>query len=180
MARNSARRRFLACIFSRIPENSDPGPLSRFYAMDYHVAQLNVAKMIAPLADPAMASFVARLEPINALADDSPGFVWRLQSEEGDATALRVFEDPDVLVNLSVWESLDALRNFVYRSEHRELLKARAQWFAGNEAPHLVLWWVAAGTLPSVEEAKEKLALLRSHGPSEHAFDFRNVFPPPA
>jgi heme-degrading monooxygenase HmoA len=145
MARNSARRRFLACIFSRIPENSDPGPLSRFYAMDYHVAQLNVAKMIAPLADPAMASFVARLEPINALADDSPGFVWRLQSEEGDATALRVFEDPDVLVNLSVWESLDALRNFVYRSEHRELLGLQETkhriWCCGGWRPEPCPVW---------------------------------------
>ena len=147
--------------------------------MDYHVAQLNVAKMIAPLDDPVMAQFVALLEPINALADDTPGFVWRLQSETGDATALRVFEDPDVLVNLSVWESLDALRNFVYRSQHRELLKARAQWFAKDEAPHLVLWWVTAGTLPSVEEARERLALLRSQGPGEQAFDFRNVFSPP-
>jgi len=147
--------------------------------MSHHLAQFNIAKMIAPLDDPLMAPFVARLAPINALADGSPGFVWRLQSEEGDATVLRVFDDLDMLINFSVWESLDALRNFVYRSDHRELLKARGQWFAGNEAPHLVLWWVPAGVTPSVEEAKERLALLQAQGPSERAFDFRNPFAPP-
>ncbi len=147
--------------------------------MIYHLAQLNVAKMIAPLDDPRMASFVARLEPINALADASPGFVWRLQSDAGDATALRVFDDPDILVNLSVWESLEALRAFVYRSEHRELLKARAQWFDRSTAPHLVLWWIPAGHVPGVEEAKQKLALLQAQGPGEQAFDFRHPHDPP-
>ncbi len=146
--------------------------------MSYHLAQLNIGKMIAPLDDPRMASFVARLEPINALADASPGFVWRLQSEAGDATALRVFDDPDILVNLSVWESLDALRGFVYRSEHRELLKDRAQWFVKSSARHLVLWWIPAGSTPSLEEAKQKLALLQAQGPSEQAFDFRHAFAP--
>jgi len=148
--------------------------------MNHHLAQFNIAKMIAPLDDPSMAPFVALLEPINALADGSPDFVWRLQSEEGDATVLRVFDDPDMLINFSVWKSLDALRNFVYRSDHRELLKARGQWFAGNEGPHLVSWWMPVGVTPSVKEAKERLALLQAQGSSERAFDFRNPFAPPA
>ncbi len=126
-----------------------------------------------------MAEFVAGLQPMNALADGSPGFVWRLQGEEGDATAIRVFDDPDVLVNLSVWESLDALRAFVYRSEHRDFLRRRAQWFVKDEAPHLVLWWVPAGVIPTVEEAKQKLLLLRAEGPGGRAFDFRNTYAPP-
>ena len=149
-------------------------------AAGYHLAQFNIGKMIAPLDDPRIASFVEQLEPINALADSSPGFVWRLQSEEGDATALRVFDDPDILVNMSVWESLAALREFVYRSEHRELLRARANWFVKSEGPHLVLWWIPAGSQPTVEEAKQKLALLQAHGPTEQAFDFRHSFAPPA
>ncbi len=131
--------------------------------------------MIAPLDDPRMAGFVAALQPINALAEASPGFVWRLQDEAGDATAIRAFADPDVLVNLSVWESLEALREFVYGNDHRELLKARAQWFHKSQTPHLVLWWIPAGHTPGLAEAKEKLALLQAQGPGEQAFDFRHA-----
>lgn len=119
-----------------------------------------------------MAGFVARLEEINALADRSPGFVWRLQTEHGDATAIRVFDDPTLIVNLSVWQSLAALRDFVYRSDHRELLRDRNHWFERSARPHMVLWRVPAGHLPDLEEACARLEQLRAEGPTARAFTF--------
>ncbi len=148
--------------------------------LPHHLAQLNVARMRAELDDPVMAGFAARLDEINALADRSPGFVWRLQTDGGDATELRVFPDPLTLVNLSVWESVDALRAFTYRSDHRELLRGRAAWFEPTNEPHLVLWWVPAGEVPTVEEARHRLELLRAAGPSPEAFTFRRRYPAPS
>lgn len=127
-----------------------------------------------------MTEFVAALEPLNALADRSPGFVWRLQTDAGDATAVRAFDDERMLVNLSVWQSLEALRAFVYRGPHRELLRRRQRWFEAMREACLVLWWVPAGHTPSLDEACSRLALLRAHGPTASAFDFRATFPPPA
>ncbi len=124
--------------------------------------------------DPTMAGFVARLDEINALADRSPGFVWRLQTEAGDATAIRAFPDPLLLVNLSVWESVEALREFTYRSAHAGVMRRRAEWFERMDEPHLVLWWVPAGDLPTLDEAKARLDRLRSEGPSPEAFTFRS------
>jgi hypothetical protein len=135
--------------------------------------------MRAPLDHPIMAGFKAQLERINAIADASPGFVWRLATPEGDATALRVFEDDQVLVNMSVWESLEALHEFVYRGPHVGPLRQRKDWFLPWEGPVLALWWVPAGHLPSIEEAKVKLEELRLRGPTPSAFTFRMAFPPP-
>jgi hypothetical protein len=142
----------------------------------YQLAQLNIASMLQPLESPGMADFVANLERINALAEASPGFVWRLQDEAGDATAIRPFGE-EVLVNLSLWRDVEALRDYVYKSAHAEILKRRAEWFARMGEAHMVLWWVPAGHLPSVEEAAERLRLLREQGPSVQAFSFRQTFP---
>ena len=149
-------------------------------AAGWHLAQVNVARMRAPLEDPIMSGFVEQLEFINALADRSPGFVWRLQTEAGNNTDVRVFEDPLILFNMSVWESIEALRNYVYRSAHREPLRDRKQWFVPMDTPHMVLWWVPADYRPSVPEAVERLEHLRSHGPTPHAFSFAKGFDPPA
>ncbi|HEX8803182.1 MAG TPA: DUF3291 domain-containing protein [Acidimicrobiales bacterium] len=148
--------------------------------MDGHqVAQLNIGRMLEPLDSERLAGFVAALEPVNALADRSPGFVWRLQTEDGDATAIRPFDDDMMIVNLSVWTSLDALADFVYRSPHREVMRERRRWFERLSEAFVVLWWVPAGHRPPVAEALDRLDALRRHGPTPEAFTFRSPFPPP-
>ncbi len=144
----------------------------------YHIAQLNIAKMKADLDDPIMKDFVDNLDGVNGIADNSPGFVWRLETEEGDATTLRLFDDNMLLVNMSVWESIDDLKNFVYESFHIEILKRKNEWFNKFDGMYQVLWWVNAGTIPDVEEAKARLVYLQQHGESEVAFSFRNSFAP--
>ena len=136
------------------------------------LAQSNIARMRAPLEDPVMAGFVERLEPLNALADGSPGFIWRMQDEQGDATAIRVFDDELILFNLSVWESIEALEAYVYGSRHVEAVRARGAWFEPMSRPSFVLWWIAAGEIPTVEEARARFELLWEHGPTESAFTF--------
>ena len=146
----------------------------------WHLAQVNVARMRAPLEDPVMSAFVEQLDFVNALADRSPGFVWRLQTESGNATDVRAYEDALILFNVSVWESLEALRAYVYGSAHREPLRERKQWFVPMDTAHLALWWVPAGHRPSVEEATERLEHLRRHGPGPTAYSFAKAFDPPA
>lgn len=145
---------------------------------DYELAQLNIAHMVAPLESPALADFVANLDRINALAEASPGYVWRLQTDDGNATALRPFGE-DMLVNLSVWESVAALHHYVYRSAHVEILRRRKEWFASMREAYQVLWWVPRGHRPTVLEAKAKLEHLRAHGPGPDAFTFKRAWPPP-
>jgi hypothetical protein len=145
----------------------------------FHLAQANVANMRAPLEDPIMEGFRSQLDRINALADASPGFVWRLQTDSGNATDIRAFENELILFNMSVWESIEALHAYVYRSEHAGPLRARRQWFVPTAGPTVVLWWIPAGHLPTVEEAKERLALLQARGPGPEAFTFRSAHPPP-
>jgi hypothetical protein len=147
--------------------------------MTYHLAQVNVARMLAPLDDPLMAEFVAQLDAINALADASPGFVWRLQTADGDATSVRAYDDPRILVNMSVWRSLEALSAYVYASAHRGVMRRRREWFARFDGPYMALWWVPAGEIPRVEEARERLEHLRAHGPTLAAFTFAAPFPAP-
>ena len=144
----------------------------------YHLAQLNIAMLREPLESPSMADFVANLERINALAEASPGYLWRLQDEAGDATAIRPF-GAEVLVNLSLWRDVQSLSDYVYKSAHAEMLKRRREWFDKAEQAHMVLWWVPAGHRPGVEEAAERLAHLRAHGSSAHAFGFRQAFAAP-
>jgi hypothetical protein len=146
---------------------------------EYHIAQINIARMLAPVTDPIMAEFVAQLPPINELADQSPGFVWRLQSESGDATSIKVYDDEMIIVNLTVWENVDALRQFVYKSAHSGILRKRKRWFEIFKGSYAALWWVPVGHLPSTEEGKARLEYLREHGDSEYAFSFKTVFPAP-
>ena len=145
----------------------------------WHIAQLNIARAQFPLDDPRIGEFVARLDEINALADGSPGFVWRLQSDSGNATDIQATDDPQLIVNLSVWQGVDALFDFVYRTAHREVMAKRRQWFERPTGAYQVLWWVRAGHLPSVDEALARLQHLNMHGPSAHAFTFKQAFPPP-
>lgn len=122
-----------------------------------------------------MAEFVSLLEPVNALADRSPGFVWRLQTDDGDSTGIRAFGDDRLIVNMSVWESLDALWRYVYDGGHLEVMRRRREWMEGI-GMRLVLWWVPAGHLPTVAEAEERFAALRELGPTPHAFTFKRPF----
>jgi hypothetical protein len=146
----------------------------------FHLAQVNIGRFRAPIDHPIMEGFRTQLDPINALADTTPGFVWRLQTEEGNATAVRPdAADPLLAINMSVWESLDALQQYVYRSAHVGPLRDRKQWFEPMEGPILALWWVPAGHLPTVAEAMERLEYLKQHGPSSYAFTFRTPFPSP-
>ena len=146
----------------------------------FHLAQLNIGRFRAPLDDPIMEGFRTQLDPINALADQSPGFVWRLQTEDGNATAIRPYAGDDLMaVNMSVWESLESLQQFVYKSGHVVTLRARKQWFEQIEGPILVLWWIPAGHIPTVAEAQERLRHLAERGPTPHAFTFRTPFPAP-
>jgi hypothetical protein len=147
--------------------------------MMYHLAQINIGRMLAPIDDPLMAEFVARLNIINALADSSPGFIWRLQAESGDATSVRAYDDERIIVNMSVWESPEALTAFVYASDHRPVMQRRRQWFERFEGPYMALWWVPEGDIPSVEAAKERLEHLRANGPTPYAFTFACAFPAP-
>ena len=146
---------------------------------EYYIAQINIAHMRAPLTDPIMEDFVAQLAPINALADQSPGFVWRLQSESGDATSIRAYDDDFIIVNLTVWENVDALREYVYKSAHHGVLRDRKRWFEKFDGAYYALWWVPVDHYPSTEEAKERLDYLRDHGETAYAFSFHQVFPKP-
>jgi heme-degrading monooxygenase HmoA len=143
-----------------------------------HLAQVNVARALEPLDSPLLRDFVAALAPVNALADAAPGFVWRLQTEDGDATAVRVDPDPRVIVNLSVWESLEALWAFVYGSAHVGVMQRRRTWFERRVESHLAMWWVPAGTTPAVDEAMARLAQHGRQGSTARAFDFKHPFDP--
>lgn len=147
---------------------------------DYHLAQINLARAIGPLDDPSFDEFTSRLADLNALADESPGFVWRLQTEDGDATGIRVSDDPKLLVNLSVWESTEALCGYAYRSEHMSVMRRRKEWFEPYDSAYIALWWIPVGSLPTVEDGIERLEHLDAHGASEYVFGFRQKFPVPA
>ena len=146
----------------------------------WHLAQLNVGRMVAPTDAPEVAAFMAALDPINALADASPGFVWRLQTESGNATDIHEFDDPLLLLNMSVWESIESLRAFTYTTAHTDVLRRRRDWFDKLAEAHLVLWWVPAGHIPTTAEAIERLERLRRDGPTPAAFTFRVPFGPGA
>jgi hypothetical protein len=145
----------------------------------FHLAQCNIGRVLAPLDAPQLAGFVDALDPINALADAAPGFVWRLESDDGNATSIRAFDDDMLLINMSVWQSIDALADFVYRSPHTDVMRQRAKWFERMVDAYLVLWWIPVGTLPTTHDAKARLELLRRDGATPAAFTFRSSFPPP-
>jgi hypothetical protein len=145
----------------------------------YELAQLNIGVIKAPIDSPVMADFVANLDRINALAERTPGFVWRLQTEEGNATAIRPFENENIAVNMSVWRDVASLSKYVYSSAHAEIMRRRREWFEGMQEAFLVLWWVPRGHRPSAAEAIAKLELLRRKGPTKEAFTFRQAFAAP-
>jgi hypothetical protein len=145
----------------------------------YHLAQLNIARAKAPIDDPAMESFASRLDEINALAESAPGFVWRFESSYDDSQSAQIFDDELILPNLSVWESPAHLRSFVYRGDHTSVMRQRRFWFERIEGAYLVLWWIPAGHIPTLKEAKERLLHLRERGESPYAFSFARIFPSP-
>ena len=145
---------------------------------NFELAQLNIAQLKAPIYSPVLADFVANLDRINLLADRSDGFRWRLKTDDGDATALRPFGD-DVIVNMTVWRDIAALRKYVYGTPHADIMRRRREWFTLMGEPYAVLWWVPSGHLPSLAEAAERLEQLRRYGPLAGAFTFGKVFPPP-
>jgi hypothetical protein len=148
--------------------------------MSAYLAQINVARLLTPIDAPETADFVAALAPVNARADAAPGFVWRLQTESGDATSVQVFDDPLVIVNLTVWESIEALEAFAYReASHLAVLRRRREWFERAAEAATALWWVPSGHIPGVDEALDRLTTLRAQGPSPTAFTFRERFPAP-
>jgi hypothetical protein len=145
----------------------------------WQLAQLNIGTTVAPLDSETLAGFVTALEPINALADRAPGFIWRLQDDAGDATSFRAFGNDTLLVNMSVWASIEALGDFVYRSAHVEVMRRRREWFERLDAAFTVLWWVPAGHRPSLDEAEARLVSLRQCGSTPQGFTFREPFPAP-
>lgn len=148
--------------------------------ISHHLAQINIALARAEMTSDTMHGFVSRLAEINALAEQSAGFVWRLKEESGDATAIRIFDDPLLLVNMSVWDSLDSLKAYVYKSSHVELIRDRDAWFHKMKDMHQALWWVPAGHIPGLDEAKERIEHIRENGPTSYAFTFAKNFPSPA
>ena len=144
--------------------------------MELQLAQVNIAKMLAPIDSAVMADFVANLDRINALAEDSAGFVWRLKDNSNNATSIKVYDDDFIIVNMSVWQHTEALFQYVYQSAHVEIFKRRKEWFEKMREMHMVLWYVPAGHQPSVHEAVEKLNYLRKHGETPLAFSFKKRF----
>ena len=148
--------------------------------MVFHLVQVNVAYRKYSEDDPHFAGFMNNLDRINALADSAPGFVWRYISDDDDAEAKAEFGDPMVLFNMSVWESKQALEDFVYKSDHVKILRQRAEWFVPQNGPSMALWWITAGTVPGVSESRHRLERLAQAGPTEDAFTFRRFFDPPS
>ena len=145
-----------------------------------HIAQINIARALAPMEDPLMAGFVARLDDINALADSSRGFVWRLKTEDGNATSVQAYEDAMILVNMSVWKTPEDLKQFVFRSDHVNVMRQRRKWFEPLGDVPYALWWIQAGHIPTIAEAKERLKYLQLNGESEFAFSFASLFHAPS
>ena len=144
----------------------------------FELAQLNIGRIVAPLDDPQLKEFVDNLDPINALAEHSVGFVWRLKGTDNNATSIRAFDDDMIIVNMSVWRDLESLKHYVYQSDHTRFLRERKKWFSVMSEMYMALWWVPAGHQPSVQEAQARLMHLRQHGETPHAFSFRKTFLP--
>jgi uncharacterized protein DUF3291 len=148
--------------------------------MSYHLAQINIGRLLAPIDDPQTAEFVAQLDPINAVADKAPGFVWRLQSASGNATDIAYSDDPFIIVKMSVWESIEALRNFAYKADHARVFRDRAKWFEKMDKPNYCLWWIPAGHIPTVAKGRERLEHYQQNGATPYSFWFNQRFPQPA
>ena len=147
--------------------------------MDWQLTQVNIGRLRAPIDNPLIAEFKHALEEINALAERSPGFIWRLQTEDGDATGLHPTGDELVIPNMSVWESVEKLADFVFRSAHTPFLRRRSDWFERYGSAYVALWWIPAGQIPTLDEALERLAVIERDGPTQEAFTFAHRFPAP-
>ncbi|MEP7285604.1 MAG: DUF3291 domain-containing protein [Chloroflexota bacterium] len=145
----------------------------------FHLVEVNIARMHAPLDHPIMADFAAQLDHFNSMAEASPGFVWRLKTDEGDATSIRVYDDERIIVNLTMWESIETLFAFSFRTQHSKLISRRKEWFERLDTPYLALWWIEAGQIPTAEEAKARLDHLHLNGSTAYAFTFKTQFPMP-
>jgi hypothetical protein len=146
----------------------------------YNLAQINVAKFRHPINDPVNADFVANLDRVNAVADASPGFVWRLIGSGNSATDIQAFDDPLLLVNLSVWTDIESLRAYAYKNPaHAEIMRRRKEWTEEMQEAYVALWWIPSGHIPTILEAKQKLESVRQNGPTSEAFTFSRPFPPP-
>ncbi len=145
--------------------------------MNYYLAQVNIRRLLASIDDPSIAEFVNQLDEMNQLAEDSPGFIWRMQDGDNSSVHATVYDDPLLKMNLSVWRSIKDLKSYAYRSDHLKVLKDRGKWFAKMNEPHLALWWFPIGDpMPDAAEAKKRLNYLKQHGPSIRAFTFRKIF----
>ena len=144
---------------------------------EYQIAEINVARMQGiNINDPIMKEFVDNLDKVNALAESSQGFVWRLKDESNNATNLNPYNDEQVIINISVWQSIETLENFIYKTFHTEFLKRRKEWFQSYGKAYTAMWWIPKGQFPAIPEAIEKLAWYQKNGPSELVFDFRNKY----
>lgn len=141
-----------------------------------HLAQLNIAKAKYPLDAPEIKDFVDNLEPINALAEQSDGFIWRLKDDSGNATSIEAFDSPDTVVNMSVWRSAEDLKKFMFKTHHKDFLARKREWFEDLKTDSYVLWWIGEGHIPTLQEGESKLNHLRAHGPTANAFSFKRVF----
>ena len=151
-------------------------PRNRSITMKFHLAQINIAKVLAPLDSPVMTEFVANLDPINALAENSTGFVWRLKDDTNNATSIKIYDDDFLIVNMSVWTDREALHHYVYSTDHVEFFKRRKEWFQKMTDKHMALWYVPEGNFPTVPEAIERLDYLRANGETPFAFSFKKSF----
>jgi hypothetical protein len=149
------------------------------FEQDWHLAQVNIGRLVAPRGDPRVTPFFEALDRINALAEASPGFVWRLKDEAGNATSIQYSPDPLLIPNMSVWTDAESLFDFVYRSAHTPVMARRRDYFERFEGAYQALWWIPAGTVPTVNDALSRLWMIDRFGPTQDAFTFKARFPKP-
>jgi Domain of unknown function (DUF3291) len=143
--------------------------------MNRHLAELNIGRLLHPLDDPRIADFANNLELVNGIADRSEGFVWRLKGDAGNATSMQAFDDPRIIINISLWDSVEALERYVWQTVHKRFYGRRHEWFDRFEGPYFVMWWVPSGHRPTVQEALERLQSLKDNGPSDFAFGWESL-----
>ena len=142
----------------------------------FQLAQVNIGRAKGPMDAAVMKEFSDNLEPINQIAESSPGFIWRLKDDSGNATDIQPFDDPDIIINMSVWESIDDLKNFMFKTHHIDFLKRKKEWFYTMTEASYALWWVPHGHQPDIDEAKSRLLHLQQNGESSHAFSFKKIY----
>jgi Domain of unknown function (DUF3291) len=147
--------------------------------MKYNLAQINISKSKGLPDSPVMAAFMEKIDDVNAIAEGSTGFIWRLKSDDGNATSIQIFEDELIIVNMSVWESFEAFKGFVFNGLHAAMMRSRNEWFEKSDFSNLALWWIPEGHIPNTDEAKSKLEKIAAEGDTQEAFRFKNIFKAP-